>query len=293
MTRSSSTSSRSKPGLTAQGVAISSPDRPLYPGLSKRDLVRYYETVAEAMVPHIARRPLTLRRYPRGVSAPGFVQQHDNGGLPAPFKSIPIREAEGDIEPHLYIEDAAGLVAAAQMSVLELHGWGSRVDDLEAPDRLVFDLDPDPSVGFAGVVDAAFAIRERLGKIESWPMLSGGKGVHVIVALDKGHDWPAVAGFAKRFAAAMAEAEPDAYVAEMSKAGRKGRIFIDWLRNQRGATAVMPFSTRAKPKASVAMPLGWDQLREVGSADAFTVRGVLDEGIRMPKGWGASPQQLA
>lgn len=280
------------PTWQAQGVAVSNPDRKLFPGLSKRDLVGYYEVVADAMLPHIARRPLTLRRYPRGVTAPGFVQQHDNGGLPPPFKSIPIREAEGDVEPHLYIEDAAGLVAAAQMSVLELHGWGSRVGDPEAPDRLVFDLDPHSSVGFGEVVDAAFAIRERLGKVASWPMLSGGKGVHVIVTLGEGPDWPTVARFAKRFADAMAGAEPDAYIAEMSKAGRKGRIFIDWLRNQRGATAVMPLSTRAKPKASVAMPVGWDQLREIGSADAFTVRRVLEEGFKMPGGWGAKPQSL-
>lgn len=272
------------------GVAISSPDRELFPGLSKRQLVQYYEAVADAMLPHIARRPLTLRRYPRGVTAPGFVQQHDNGGLPAPLKSIPIREAEGDVEPHLYLEDAAGLVAAVQMSALELHGWGSRIDDLEAPDRLVLDLDPDPSVGFAEVVEAALTIRERLGEIESWPMLSGGKGVHVIVTLGKGHDWAGVAGFAKRLAAAMAEAAPDAYVAEMSKTQRKGRIFIDWLRNQRGATAVMPFSTRARPKASVAMPVSWDQLRKVGGADVFTVRRVLDEGFKMPEDWGAKSQ---
>ena len=265
----------------------------MYPELTKLDLVRYYEAVADAMVPQIARRPLTLRRYPRGIEAPGFVQQHDNGGLPAPFKSMPIREAGGEVEPHLYIENAAGLIAAVQMSVLELHGWGARIDDLDAPDRLVFDLDPDPSVGFAQVVDAAFAIRERLGDIESWPMLSGGKGVHVIVTLAKGHDWDGVSGFAKRFAAEMAEAEPGAYIAEMSKAERKGRLFIDWLRNERGATAVMPFSTRAKPGAPVAMPVGWNQLRDIDAANAFTVRRVLDDGFRMPKGWGGKPQRLA
>jgi bifunctional non-homologous end joining protein LigD len=264
----------------------------LYPGLTKRDLVRYYEAVADAMMPQIAGRPLTLRRHPRGIGAPGFVQQHDTGGLPEPFKSFEIREAEGDVEPHLYIDDAAGLIAAVQMSVLELHGWGSRIDDLEAPDRLVFDLDPDPSVGFDVVVEAAVAIRERLGAIESWPMLSGGKGVHVIVTLGTGHDWSAVAGFAKRFAEALAEAEPAAYVAEMSKAERKGRIFIDWLRNQRGATAVMPFSTRARSGAPVAMPVDWDRLREVDAANIFTVRRVLDEGFEMPKGWGAKPQSL-
>jgi bifunctional non-homologous end joining protein LigD len=290
MTRS--TSPRRQAELIAHGVRVSSPERALYPGLTKRDLLRYYDIVSEAMLQHVARRPLTLRRYPRGIGAPGFVQQHDTGGLPEPFRSVPIREAEGDVEPHLYIGDAAGLAAAVQMSVLELHGWGSRIDDLEAPDRLVFDLDPDPSVGFAAVVDAAVAIRERLAKVESWPMLSGGKGVHVIVALDEGHDWDMVAGFAKRFAADLAEAEPQALVATMAKAERKRRIFIDWLRNQRGATAVMPFSTRARRGASVAMPVDWDELRSVGAADAFTVRRVLDEGVRLPKGWGARPQRL-
>lgn len=274
-------------------MTISSPDRRLYPGLTKRDLARYYETVAEAMLPHIARRPLTLKRYPRGVEAPGFVQQHHTNGLPAAFRSIDIREAEGEVEPHLYIDDADGLIAAVQMSVLELHGWGSRVDDLDAPDRLVFDLDPDPSVGFAQVVETAFAIRERLGDVESWPMLSGGKGVHVVVALEAGHDWETVSGFAKRFAAAMAKAEPEAYIAEMSKADRKGRIFIDWLRNERGATAVMPFSTRAKPDAPVAMPVDWSELRDIEAANAFTVERVLEDGVEMPKGWGAALQRLA
>jgi len=280
-------------GLASHGVAVSSPDRELFPGLSKRDLVRYYEAVADAMLPHVAGRPLTLRRFPRGVTAPGFVQQHDNGGLPGAFRAIDIREAGGEVEPHLYIEDAAGLVAAVQMAVLELHGWGSRIADLDAPDRLVFDLDPDPSVGFAEVKAAARAIRGRLGGVESWPMLSGGKGIHVVVPLEPGHDWPAVSGFAKRFAETMAAEEPDAYVAEMSKAERKGRTFVDWLRNERGATAVMPYSTRAKPDAPVAMPIGWDDLDAVDAANAFTARRVLDEGLRVPDGWGGTPQRLA
>ncbi len=281
-----------KVGLSAQGIEISSPDRELFPGLTKRDLVRYYEAVAGAMVPHIRHRLLTLRRFPRGVTAPGFVQQHDNGGLPAAFRSMPVTEASGAVEPHLYIEDAAGLIAGVQMAALELHGWGSRIEDLDTPDRLVFDLDPDPSIGFREVAAAARAIRERLGTVESWPLLSGGKGVHVVVTLGPKHDWDAVSGFARRFAEGMAEAESNRYIAEISKTERAGRIFIDWLRNQRGATAVMPFSTRAKPHAPVAMPIGWDDLDGIDAADAFTVRHVLDEGFRMPDGWGARPQRL-
>lgn len=278
--------------LDIRGVAVSSPDRELFPGLTKRDLVRYYEAVAGAMLPHIARRLMTLRRYPRGVGAPGFVQQHDNGGLPDAFRSMPVEEAGGEVEPHLYIEDEAGLVAAVQMAMLELHGWGSRVDDLDAPDRLVFDLDPDPSVGFAKVVAAARDIRDRL-PVESWPMLSGGKGVHVVVTLAPGHGWEAVSGFAKRFAELLATEAPDRYIAEMSKAEREGRIFIDWLRNERGATAVMPFSTRAKPDAPVAMPVSWDELDAIKAANAFTVRHVLDEGLHVPNAWGAKSQRLA
>jgi bifunctional non-homologous end joining protein LigD len=269
------------PELVVHGVAVSSPDRVLYPALTKRDLVRYYELVAEHMLPHVGGRPLTLRRFPRGVGAPGFVQQHDTGGLPGAFHAVPIREAGGEVEPHLHIDDAGGLVACVQMAVLEIHGWGSRARNLEAPDRLVFDLDPDPSLGFAAVRQAAFAIRDRLEArgIGSWPLLSGGKGIHVVVDLGEGHDWGAVSGFARRFAEELAAERPDAYVADMSKAERTGRIFIDWLRNQRGATAVMPFSTRAKPNAPVAMPVGWNDLEAIGSADAFTVRGVLDDAL--------------
>ena len=283
-----------KPSFVARGVEVSSPDRELYPGVTKRDLVRYYELVADAMLPHVTRRLLTLRRYPRGVGAPGFVQQHDNGGLPEAIRSVPVREAEGDVESHLYIEDAAGLVACVQMAVLELHGWGSRIDDLDRPDRLVFDLDPDPSLTFADVTRAALDIRDRLHDqgVESWPLLSGGKGIHVVVALDEDHDWTTVSGFAKTFAEKLSGEQPDLYLAEMSKAERKSRIFIDWLRNQRGATAVMPFSTRTKPTASVAMPVGWGELDKLDSADAFTVRRVLGEGAHPPAAWCAVPQSL-
>lgn len=284
--------SKAKPEIDIHGVRVSNPDRELFPGIRKRDLIDYYEMVAEAMLPHIARRPLTLRRYPRGVGAPGFFQQHHTDGLPAGFGAFDIREAEGEVEPHVYIENLAGLVGAAQMSILELHGWGSRIDDLEKPDRLVFDLDPDPSVGFAEVVDAAFDIRARLGALESWPMLSGGKGVHVIVPLKPKAEWGAVKAFASAFAEALANERPERYLDEASKAERKGRIFIDWLRNQRGQTAVMPFSTRAKPRATVAMPVGWDELRELEGADAYTVRRVLDQGFALPKGWGGKPQTL-
>jgi bifunctional non-homologous end joining protein LigD len=276
------------------GVAVSSPDRALWPGISKRDLVRYYGRVADVMLPHLRGRPLTLRRFPRGLGAPGFVQQHWKEGLHEAVRPAPLREASGEFEVHMFVEDLAGLVALAQVAALELHGWGSRVEALERPDRLVFDLDPDEALPFAETARAARDIRDRLASvgIESWPMLSGGKGVHVVAALAPGPDWDALSGFAKRFAEALEAERPERYVATMAKADRSGRIFVDWLRNERGATAVMPFSPRSKPGAPVAMPLGWTVLEDCSGAGDFTLKRVLDEGVGMPDGWCAEGQEL-
>lgn len=280
--------------LDIAGVTVTSPDRELWPGIRKRDLIAYYQRVAPHMLPHARGRPLTLRRYPRGLSAPGFVQQHDKGGFHEAVRVVTIREEGGETEPHFYIEDEAGLVALTQVAALELHGWGSRADDLEHPDRLVFDLDPDPSVGFDAVVHAAKHIRDRLaaGGIESWPMLSGGKGVHVVVALARGLTWRVLTAYAKRFAEALEVEEPDRFLAGMSKSERKGRIFVDWLRNERGATAVLPFSTRARLDAPVAMPIRWEDLDACRSAAAFTLRRVLDRGVGPPEDWARTPQKL-
>lgn len=280
--------------MLRHGVTVTNPDRPLYVGISKRDLVRYYELVAEHMLPHVRRRPLTLVRCPQGATRKCFFQQHHAAGLPAAIRDVAIREADGEIEPHLFIENVAGLVGCVQIAALELHGWGARVGALDEPDRLVFDLDPDEGLDFAAVATAAQDLRRRLAeqRIESWPMLSGGKGIHVIVALARGHDWAQLSSFAERFAKDSAAAEPDTYVAAAAKAERAGRIFIDYLRNDRGATAVMPFSTRAKPAAPVAMPLAWDDLDRCEGGGVFTVTTILADGAPTPTGWAATPQRL-
>ena len=184
------------------------------------------------------------------------------------------------------------------MGTIEFHGWGSHVETLEQPDRMVFDLDPDEGLGFADVKKAATDIRRQLADIGlvSFAMLSGGKGVHVVVPVGPGHSWDAHKDFSKRFAEALSLAEPDRYVATMSKAKRKGKIFIDYLRNQRGSTAVLPYSVRARENAPVAVPIGWDALADARTAGAWTIKdaeALLERAAGAElKGWGFASQKL-
>lgn len=281
--------------ITSHGVQISSPDREQYPAahITKRDLVAYYERVGALMLPHIRNRPLTLIRCPRGQGQRCFVQQHAAAGFPEAVKRVAITEASGATEEHVFVEDLAGILACVQMGVLEIHGWASRAAALEAPDRLVFDLDPDPSVSFRSVADAALLIRDRLQEdgLVSWPMLSGGKDIHVIVPLERA-DWLSLGAYAKQFAEALERDAPRQFTSDMAKVDRKGRIFVDYLRNERGATAVMPYSTRAKPSASVAAPVAWEDLGSITSAQEFTVRGILNGEAPEPAKWSEEPQHL-
>jgi len=171
------------------------------------------------------------------------------------------------------VDDVAGLVACAQIGALELHIWGAHADTIEHPDRLVFDLDPDGSVTFADVREAARDVRKLLetAYLKSFPLVTGGKGIHVVVPLDASQGWEEVKEFAKGVATKLAETEPDRFTATMSKAKRKGRIFIDWLRNERGATAIAPYSPRAKGSASVAVPVTWSELQRIEAANSFTI----------------------
>lgn len=171
------------------------------------------------------------------------------------------------------IKDARGLLSLVQMSVLELHPWASRIDRLERPDRMVFDLDPDPAAPWADVIAAARETRDRLKSagLESFVKTTGGKGLHVVVPLARRHDWDRVRGFAKGVAEAMAGDSPGRYTARMAKKARRAKIFIDYLRNARGATAVAAYSARAKPRAPVATPLAWDDLDPGLPSDPFTV----------------------
>lgn len=281
-------------------VTISSRDRIIFPEAkaTKGDLADYYEAVAPLMLAHAARRPISLVRCPQGRAKKCFFQKHDSGSFGDHVHHVPIREKDGGHEDYLYVDDADGLLACVQMGTIEFHGWGSHVGALEKPDRMVFDLDPDEGLAFADVKKAALDIRRQLSDIGlvSFAMLSGGKGVHVVVPLDPGHSWDAHKDFSKRFAEALSLAEPDRFIATMSKAMRKGKIFIDYLRNQRGSTATMPYSARAREGAPVAVPIGWDALADVAKAGAWSIRDAADllDRAAAPdlKSWGFASQIL-
>ena len=254
---------------TLSGVRITHPERVLYPddGVTKRDLADYYLKIAKRILPHIKGRPLSLVRTPDGIGGERFFQKHASKGWPDAFKSVRIREKSGSDE-YIYIDDEAGLVAAVQMSAVELHIWGACVDDVERPDRLVFDLDPDEGLSFADVKKAAQDVKKRLERLglKSFPMATGGKGIHIVIPLKGGHSWDDHRNFAEAVARVMADEEPNRFVANMSKAKRHGKIFIDYLRNQRGATAIAPFSSRAREGAPVAWPISWQQLARLKNA---------------------------
>lgn len=255
------------------GVRISSAARQVYPeaGMSKGDVARHYAQVAERMLRHAADRPLSLLRCPGGLSGECFFQKHAGKGFPAAVRTMAIEETGGDTEDYMYVTTPEGLVGAAQMGTLEFHIWGAARDRIERPDRMVLDLDPDEGLGFEAVKTAATELREGLEAcgLESVPMVTGGKGVHVIVPLRRVAEWDTVKYFARTFAHILAERHPDRYTATMSKARRKGRIFIDWLRNERGATAIAPYSLRARPGAAVAVPVTWKELEKLQAADSF------------------------
>ncbi len=281
-------------------VRITSRARVIFPesGQTKGDLADYYAAVAPLMLPFAGFRPISLVRCPQGRGKKCFFQKHDSGSFGGQVHHVPIVEKDGGAEDYLYVDSAEGLLACVQMGTIEFHGWGARSTDCEMPDRMIFDLDPDEGYDFAGVKQAAVHIRDRLADLglASYAMLSGGKGVHVVVPLTPGHSWDAHKDFARRFAEALSLAEPDRFVATMSKAKRKGKIFIDWLRNQRGATAVLPYSARARDNAPVAVPIAWGELKAIESAHPFSM---ADAGQLLTRartkglaGWGFAEQHL-
>jgi bifunctional non-homologous end joining protein LigD len=284
----------------ADEVRISNRERVIFPesGQTKGQLADYYEAVAPLMLPWLAGRPISLVRCPQGRAKKCFFQKHDSGSFGPSVHHVPVTEKRGNVEDYLYVEDAAGLLTCVQMGTIEFHGWGSRVSDVEAPDRMVFDLDPDVGLDFEDVKSAAVDIRKKLADIglASFAMLSGGKGVHVVVPLRPGHSWEAHKDFSKRFAEALSMAEPDRFIATMSKAKRVGKIFVDYLRNQRGATAVLPYSARARPGAPVAVPIAWGELSGFDSAHPFSIgdtKRLLDRArSKSLAGWGFAEQAL-
>ncbi len=281
-------------------VKISSGDRVIFPesNVTKGELADYYAAVSPIMLPWAGRRPVSLVRCPQGRAKACFFQKHDAGSFGEHVHHVDVREKDGSTEPYLYVDDADGLVACVQMGTIEFHGWGSRIDALEKPDRLVIDLDPDEKLDFADTKRAAEHVSAQLAELGlvSFPLLSGGKGVHVVVPLSPQAEWPAVKDFADRFARALAGAEPDRFVAVMTKAKRKGKIFIDYLRNQRGSTAIMPYSARARAGAPVAAPVSWTELRDIDTAAHWRVRDAAEllerATSRALAGWGVADQVL-
>lgn len=260
------------------GVRLTNPDRILYPdqGVTKRQLAEYYGEFADLILPFLCERPLSLVRCPSGRVGKCFFQKHRVASTPDEIKTVMIAQSQGGEEACLVIDSAKGLVAAAQIGALELHIWGARTDRIEQPERLVFDLDPDESLEFRHVRAAAAEMRDLLGAagLVSFPLITGGKGIHVVVPLLPRRGWNEVKTFARGLARKLAEAAPERYVAQASKKRRKGRIFIDWMRNGRGATAIAPYSTRAHPGAPVAMPVSWEELEEIESSAACTLADV-------------------
>ncbi len=266
-------SARSTPRLTH-------PDKILDPitGVTKRQLAEYFEAVAPAILPHLAGRPVSIVRCPGGATGKCFFQKHVKVGLPASVGTIPVpvRDNPAHAEPYIAVASAEALLGLAQLGVIELHPWGSQAAALEQPDRIILDLDPDESLPWSTVVDSALAIRAFLRELhlETWVKTTGGKGLHIVAPIEPRAEWPEIRLFARGLAAAVESTDPKLYLIKMTKAARKGRIFLDWMRNERGATAVCAFSPRARAGMRCAVPLRWDEL--AGGPFSFSVANFQD-----------------
>ena len=259
-----------------EGVRLTHPDRILYPGttLTKLDVARYYAAVKDWALPHLTHRLLTLVRSP-AVGQKTFYQKHIGDEAPAALKRFDFKDgAEPEIYP--YVEDLPGLIALVQMGVLEIHPWGSRIEKLETPDRVTMDLDPDEGLRWERVTEAAVDVREALAGIglKSFAKTTGGKGLHVVIPLTPKLGWDEVKAFAKWVADSLVAQRPQDFTANMAKRARRGRIYIDYLRNGRGATAVGAYSPRARPGAPVSTPVSWEEVEQGVRPDAFTVETV-------------------
>ncbi len=254
-------------------------------GLTKQALADYYWAVAERMLPHIAGRPISIVRCPEGSAKQCFFQKHVNATLPPCIGSVDVPDKKtGVIEPYITLSTHEALAGLAQLGVLEIHPWGSRNDDLEHPDRLIFDLDPDESLAWSTVTAAAAEVRARLKKLGlvSFLKTTGGKGLHVVIPIEPKLSWTDAKDFAYRFVLAMEKANPRLYLTKMTKSARAGRIYLDYLRNERGATAVAPYSPRARAGCTISMPLAWSEL-DAPQRPIFRVANFADWRARLAK----------
>ena len=270
------------------------------PDISVRATTLYYQIVAPIMLPFLERRLLNLFRCREGKCF--FQRNREHPPTGKEFDKLvqlePVAQKNGRTEDYLYVRSAEQIIACAKVQTVEFHGWGSLARAAETPDRVVIDLDPDPALGFEAVKQAACQVRrgfEAVG-LDSFALLSGGKGIHIVVPIEPIAEWDEVREFGKAFCTALAESDPDRFTVALPKPRRRGRIFLDFLRNQRTATAIQPYSARARAGMPVAAPVDWDELRDIDRADAFTIADVeqLLERARSRKlsNWGAGAQRL-
>ena len=257
-----------------RGSRISHPDRIIYPklGFSKLDLARYYDRVGDMILPHVIDRPLTLVHCPDGLNAPCNYMRHRKVWGPGVLRRVSIRE-KTKVGEYLAIDNVEGVIALAQMGVVEIHTWNSTTKDVERPNRLVWDFDPGPRTKWADVVKAAKAIRTMLDTLglQSWLKTTGGRGLHVVAPLTPHRQWDDCLEFARAVAAALARTDPSLYTITFAKQGRESKILIDYLRNNRTNTSVCAYSARARENGTVSMPVGWSQLKTALKPERFTV----------------------
>jgi bifunctional non-homologous end joining protein LigD len=270
-----------------RGVPITTPERLVYPDLSftKLDLAELYAHMADWMLPHVANRPLTLVRCERGVRNSDALRseckflRHEPGWhrwASAPIRRVQIQEQK-KVGEYLVVDSPEGLVALVQGDIIEVHAWNARADRLEQPDRIVFDLDPGTDVEWAKVIDAAFQVRGVLAAfgLQSWPKLTGGKGVHVVLPFEPEHDWAAVYELSRKLAALVVQRDPTGLTLDFARGNRRSKILVDYKRNHRAAVAVAAYSTRAHPSGSVGVPVSWRELKASSAPDRWTVMNVL------------------
>ncbi len=292
---------RKDASATVAGVLLSHPDRTLFKeiGLTKEDFARCMERLAPHMLPFVGGRPLSLIRCPQGPEKGCFFQKHFDTARPRELHPVAIQEKEGgETVTYVHAGDVAGLVALVQIGIVEIHPWGSRVDAPYEPDQVIFDLDPGPGVVWEQVLGASFLLRDMLEAegLRSFVKTSGGKGLHIYVPIERGPSWDAVKAWSREIATRMARRNPDQLVATASKAAREGKIYVDYLRNGRGATCIGAYCPRARPGAAVSTPVTWDEVAGGVRADQFTLGNIferLDKQAEDPWAqFGGTQQQL-
>lgn len=263
---------------TVAEVSISHPDRLLWPeaGISKVELARYYEAIAPRLLEQSGNRPISVIRCPAGPRGKCFFQRHVSDGVSDHIRTVKV-SGRGDGKPYIYIDDTPGLISLVQMGTIELHAWNARIDAVKRPDRVIFDLDPAPDVSWNEVKTAARDLRDILKKhkLISFLKTTGGKGLHIVVPFARGPSWAEAKRFARDVSDAMAKEDPDRFTINNRLGVRKGRIFLDYLRNDETSSAVAAYSVRARPGAPVSMPIAWSELATLKSSAAFDIKAAL------------------